>query len=236
MPLFLEGPVGWNSGPICFFSFLWDWVSPFWTFPSETLIHRRGKVFDRHLFPRHSTSHPGGFGAPVTRCGLERVVVYGEPHRYRFILSICPFLYARHPGGQSLRPPSSLNSCKSIKKLVVIEKKPYNGCIGGRDAENRKMDFDGFLLLLAPGIHADQNDLYKFLWLDADKKVYVLQNKVYEKRRTAYFNLGYIADISSNYESLSGFQGALGYFFAETGVWSCSITHIRENPVPTLKI
>ena len=64
-------------------------------------------------------------------------------------------------------------------------------------------------------IQAAQDDLYNFLWLDADKKVYVLQNKVYEKKGTGYFNLGYIADISSNYENLNGYQGAFGYFFSE---------------------
>ena len=74
----------------------------------------------------------------------------------------------------------------------------------------------GLFLLVFFGAEASEKDLYKFLWLDSDKKVYVLQNKVYQKKGTHYINLGYIADISSNYESLSGFQVGYGYFFAET--------------------
>lgn len=35
--------------------------------------------------------------------------------------------------------------------------------------------------LSAPALRADEKDLYDFMWLDPDKKVYVLQNKVHKK-------------------------------------------------------
>ena len=70
-------------------------------------------------------------------------------------------------------------------------------------------------LMLSPVLQAAEEDFYKFLWLDSDKKVYVLQNKVYQKGGSFYVHLGYIADISSNYEDISGFQGSLGYYFLE---------------------
>jgi hypothetical protein len=39
-------------------------------------------------------------------------------------------------------------------------------------------------------LKANEKDLYDFMWLDPDKKVYVLQNKVHKKERTIYINLG----------------------------------------------
>ena len=74
----------------------------------------------------------------------------------------------------------------------------------------------GLLFLLASSrLMAAEEDLYKFLWLDSDKKVYVLQNKMYQKKGSLYFNLGYVADISSNFEDMSGIQGAMGYYLSE---------------------
>ena len=108
---------------------------------------------------------------------------------------------------------------KQLLALGLWQKKGYN--ISIREdlmmigMEGRIRFFLVVFLLLSRGAGAAEDDLYKFLWLDSDKKVYVLQNKVYQKKGSFYFHLGYVADISSNYEDLSGFQGALGYYFSE---------------------
>ena len=64
-------------------------------------------------------------------------------------------------------------------------------------------------------VQASEKDLYNFLWLDPDKKVFVLQNKVYKKKNTRYLNVSYLYELSSFYQDISGFQGALGYYFHE---------------------
>ena len=87
-----------------------------------------------------------------------------------------------------------------------------------------------FLLFISPILWAAEQDLYNFLWLDSDKKVYVLQNKVYKKKGTHYVNLGYIADFSSNYENLRGIQGAWGYFFGEDWGVELAYHYYKGNP------
>lgn len=62
---------------------------------------------------------------------------------------------------------------------------------------------------------ASEGDLYDFLWLDPDKKVYVLQNKVYEKKGTFYMNAGYIYGISNEFQDTHGAMLNAGYYFAE---------------------
>ena len=71
------------------------------------------------------------------------------------------------------------------------------------------------LLLINLNTLAAQEDLYDFLWLDPDKSVYVLQKKMYEKRKSFYFNAGYLKNMSSDFQSTSGFNMEFGYFFAE---------------------
>ena len=72
------------------------------------------------------------------------------------------------------------------------------------------------LLGAAPSfVQADESDLYDFLWLDPDKKVYVLQNKVYRKENTFYANAGYLMDLSSDYTSGKGFRVGAGYYLKE---------------------
>lgn len=62
---------------------------------------------------------------------------------------------------------------------------------------------------------ADEKDLYDFMWLDPDKKVYVLQNKVHKKDKSVYANLGYGMDLSSNFQDTSGLHANLGFNFTE---------------------
>lgn len=70
-------------------------------------------------------------------------------------------------------------------------------------------------LLLVNKSQASEDNLYDFVWLDPDKEVYVLQNKLFKKENSFYFDLGYIANYTSTFQDTTGFQGKLGYFFHE---------------------
>jgi len=66
-----------------------------------------------------------------------------------------------------------------------------------------------------PKVIAAEKDLYDFLWLDPDKKVYVLQNKVHKKEHTVYANLGTGLGLSSTFQDTSLLHGNIGYFITE---------------------
>ena len=72
-----------------------------------------------------------------------------------------------------------------------------------------------YVTLSAQALRADEKDLYDFLWLDPDKKVYVLQNKVHKKEHTVFANVGYGQGLSSNFQDTSLLHANLGYFFTE---------------------
>ncbi len=70
-------------------------------------------------------------------------------------------------------------------------------------------------LLIAGSLQASEKDLYDFLWLDPDKSVYVLQNKVYKKKHSFYGSVGYLSGMSSNYQDTSGVKLEAGFFIHE---------------------
>ncbi len=69
--------------------------------------------------------------------------------------------------------------------------------------------------LSAPALRADEKDLYDFMWLDPDKKVYVLQNKVHKKDKTVYLNLGYGQGLTSTFVDTSMIHTNFGFYFTE---------------------
>ncbi len=71
------------------------------------------------------------------------------------------------------------------------------------------------MTLGAPRVMAAEKDLYDFLWLDPDKKVYVLQNKVHKKEHTVYANLGVGLGLSSNFVDTSLMHGNAGFYLTE---------------------
>lgn len=71
------------------------------------------------------------------------------------------------------------------------------------------------LMLISKNTHAGEKSLYDFLWLDPDKKVYVLQNKLYKKENSFYFDLGYVANMTSKFQDTQGFSFKGGYYFHE---------------------
>ncbi len=79
----------------------------------------------------------------------------------------------------------------------------------------------GLALLFTRDIHAGEKSLYDFLWLDPDKKVYVLQNKLYKKEHTFYADVGYLTNFTSKFQDTSGFQLKSGYYIHEE--WAVEI-------------
>ncbi len=71
------------------------------------------------------------------------------------------------------------------------------------------------MMMMTKRTHAGEESLYDFLWLDPDKKVYVLQNKLYKKEQSFYFDVGYISNFTSKFQDTSGFGARAGYFIHE---------------------
>lgn len=74
---------------------------------------------------------------------------------------------------------------------------------------------------------AGEEDLYDFLWLDPDKKVYVLQNKIYPKDGTFYADIGYVSNITNEFQNISGAGLKVGYYWAEE--WAVEFSHITYS-------
>lgn len=70
-------------------------------------------------------------------------------------------------------------------------------------------------LIVSNKTHAGEKSLYDFLWLDPDKKVYVLQNKIYKKEHTFYADLGYLSNFTSTFQKTQGFSGKAGFYVHE---------------------
>ena len=81
--------------------------------------------------------------------------------------------------------------------------------------------------LSAPALRADEKNLYDFMWLDPDKKVYVLQNKVHKKAKTVYANLGYGTGLSSDFQDTSMVHSNAGFFFTED--WGVELLYTKYN-------
>lgn len=64
-------------------------------------------------------------------------------------------------------------------------------------------------------LNAAEGDLYDFLWLDPDKQVYVLQNKVYEKKGSFYANIGLLRGLGNEFQDTYGAHISTGYYFHE---------------------
>ncbi len=70
-------------------------------------------------------------------------------------------------------------------------------------------------LFFANHLFAAEDNLYKFLWLDQDKKVYVLQKKLFPKKMRVFFDAGGLYRFSNPYQTTFGVQGNLDFFFTE---------------------
>lgn len=74
-------------------------------------------------------------------------------------------------------------------------------------------------------LKATEKDLYDFMWLDPDKKVYVLQNKVHKKERTIYLNLGLGNGGAGAFIDTSLLHTNMGYYLNEE--WAIEILYTK---------
>jgi outer membrane beta-barrel protein len=73
----------------------------------------------------------------------------------------------------------------------------------------------GLMLVMTRNTYAGEESLYDFLWLDPDKSVYVLQNKLYKKEHKMYADIGYLTNMTSKFQDTSGFAVKAGYYIHE---------------------
>jgi len=71
------------------------------------------------------------------------------------------------------------------------------------------------VLMTSLSVGAAEKDLYDFLWLDPDKSVYVLQNKVFEKEHSFYLNAGFLRSSSADFQKTTGFGARAGFYLRE---------------------
>lgn len=83
------------------------------------------------------------------------------------------------------------------------------------------------LMLFSLNSLASESDVYKFKWLDQDKKVFVLQNREYRKEDKFYLSLSAALITSGKFTKGNGFQGRLGYFFHEN--WGIQLIYAANS-------
>lgn len=71
------------------------------------------------------------------------------------------------------------------------------------------------MLIFHGRAYSGEESLYDFLWLDPDKKVYVLQNKLFKKEHKFYADLGYLSNFTSTFQSTDGLSVKTGFYIHE---------------------
>ncbi len=83
------------------------------------------------------------------------------------------------------------------------------------------------LALFSLKAFTSEQDLYDFLWLDPDKKVYVLQNKVYEKDGTFYVSGGLGKGLSTDFQDTRVMSLRAGWYFSEE--WGIELIYSSKD-------
>ncbi|MBT4791798.1 MAG: outer membrane beta-barrel domain-containing protein [Halobacteriovoraceae bacterium] len=91
----------------------------------------------------------------------------------------------------------------------------------------QKIWFALLVSIVSISTHAGEEDLYDFLWLDPDKTVYVLQNKIYPKEKSIYLDLGYLTNLTSTFQDTFGAQVKVGYFISEE--WAVEFNYLKYS-------
>lgn len=79
-------------------------------------------------------------------------------------------------------------------------------------------------VLVARTATAGEENLYDFLWLDPDKAVYVLQNKIHKKEHTIYMDVGYLTNLTTTFTDTRGVAVKAGYYFHEE--WAVEMMYL----------
>lgn len=95
------------------------------------------------------------------------------------------------------------------------------------------------LIVIPNWVQAGESDLYDFLWLDPDKEVFVLQNKIYPKNKSLYVDIGYVNGLSNEFQDTTGAQLKFGYYFKEE--WAIELSymgyaHTNNSTYESLKV
>ncbi len=81
---------------------------------------------------------------------------------------------------------------------------------------------------MAPqGVRAGEESVYDFLWLDPDKAVYVLQNKIHKKESSLYVDVGYLSSLTGAFQDTNGVAVKAGYYFHEE--WAVEMMYLGYN-------
>jgi outer membrane beta-barrel protein len=83
--------------------------------------------------------------------------------------------------------------------------------------------------------HASEESLYEFKWLDPDKEVYVLQNKIYPKMNRQFLTFSRIEDVSNNFQDTIGAEVKYNYFFTERWAVELSYSNYKNTDSDTFK-
>lgn len=83
------------------------------------------------------------------------------------------------------------------------------------------------MLTTVSSVQAGEESVYDFLWLDPDKAVYVLQNKVHKKEKTFYMDAGYLTNLTSTFTDTRGVAVKAGYYFHEE--WAVEMMYLGYN-------
>ena len=78
-----------------------------------------------------------------------------------------------------------------------------------------KLMLASLMCMYALSTKAGEESTYDFLWLDPDKAVYVLQNKIHKKENSIYMDVGYLMNLTSSFQNTTGVAVKAGYYFHE---------------------
>lgn len=91
----------------------------------------------------------------------------------------------------------------------------------------RTISYLFLFIIFSNDLLAGENDLYDFLWLDPDKSVYVLQNKLYPKSKSYFAQVHYLQNLTSTFQDTEGSAISVGYYFSEE--WAIELSHSSYN-------
>jgi len=90
--------------------------------------------------------------------------------------------------------------------------------------------FCGYCLLISSttnSLHASEESLYDFLWLDPDKSVYVLQKKLYQKAKKFSLGGSFINSFGEEFMDTYGLDIKADYFFKEE--WGVEVFYTKYS-------
>ncbi len=82
-------------------------------------------------------------------------------------------------------------------------------------------------ILFMPKVHAAEDSLYEFHWLDPDKAVYVLQNKTHTNEHKFFAEAGYVKSLTAQFQDTQGVILSAGYNWHEE--WGIEVLYLNYS-------